>query len=140
MKILKCIFLTKYNNLAKYGKTNEPYMKYRGGGNYCVTLFCELEEGETKEDPYNDILTKYKVRPTGYTRYAEIRGKRLYLIELEGDTEDDADNKKAIHTVSKLAGKRVYNAEVGEFLELKVKALPEDELKDQSVYDEYFSK
>ncbi|MCR4611056.1 MAG: hypothetical protein K5644_04065 [Lachnospiraceae bacterium] len=139
MKILKCIFLTKYNNLAKYKKVNEPYIKYRSKDNFCVTLFCELEEGETKEDPYNDMCEKYKVRTTGYTRYAEVRNKRLCLYELEGSCDSLADNKKAISTVSKFAGKRIFNAEVGEFLELKVKALPEEELKDQTSYEELFN-
>lgn len=139
MKFLKGIFLTKYNNLAKYAKTGETYVKYRGKGNYCVTLFCELEEGETTEDPYNDILEKYKVRSTGYSRYAEVRNRRLYLIELEGTSDDETENKHAVDKVSKFVGKRVFNAEVGDFLELKVKALPEEELKDQSIYEELFN-
>lgn len=139
MKILKCIFLTKYNNLAKYAKINEPYVKYRTADNYCVTLFGELEEGETQDDPYNDILEKYNVQSTGYKRYAEVRNKKLLMFELEGSGKTLDDNKKAIATVAKFVGKRVYNAEVGDFLELRVKALPQDELKDQSGYEELFS-
>ncbi len=139
MKILKCIFLTKYNNLAKYAKLNEPYVKYRSVGNFCVTLFVELEEEETEDDPLNDMLDKYKVRLTGYKKYAEVRGRRLMLFELEGAGKDEDENKKAIGTIALLVGKRVFNMQVGDFLELKVKALPPEELKDQSIYEELFS-
>ena len=139
MKVLKCIFLTKYNNLAKYAKINEPYIKYRQADNFCVTLFCELEDDETQDDPYNDMLDKYNVRSTGYKRYAEVRNKKLLLCELEGASDNLDANKKAIATVAKFAGKRVYNAEVGDFLELRVKALSEEELKDQTKYEELFN-
>ena len=138
MKLLKCIFLTKYNNLAKYAKLNESYVKYRRADNYCLTIFAELEEGETEEDPFNDMLDKYKVRSTGYKKYAEVRGKRLTLFELEGAGRNGEENKKAIGTMALLVGKRVFNMQVGDFLELKVKPLPPEELKDMGAYDDLF--
>lgn len=127
MLVRKCISLKKYNNLAKYAKVDDSYYKYRRGTNYCVTLYCELEENETKEDPLNDVLEQYKVQRTGFEKYNELNGKRLYMFELEGACEEESDNKAAIAKVAKFAGKRVFNAEVGEFLELRVRALKDDE-------------
>lgn len=127
MKVLKTVALKKYNNLAKYSKKEDAFYSIRGKNNYCVTLYCELEEGETEEDPLLDILQNYNVRQTAFSKYNEIDGKKLFMFEVEGDYEDDTENLKAIRTVSKFVGKRVYNAEVGEFLELKVKALKDDE-------------
>ena len=127
MLVRKCISLKKYNNLAKYAKVNDSYYKYRRGNNYCVTLYCELEENETKEDPLNDVLDQYNVRRTGFEKYNELDGKRLYMFELEGVFDDESANKLAIAKVAKFAGKKVYNAEVGEFLELRVRALKDDE-------------
>ena len=128
MLVRKCISLKKYNNLAKYAKVNDSYYKYRRGNNYCVTLYCELEENETKADPLNDILDQYNVRLTGFEKYNELDGKRLYMFELEGVFDDESANKLAIAKVAKFAGKKVYNAEVGEFLELRVRALKDDEM------------
>lgn len=127
MLVHKTVALKKYNNLAKYGKVDDSFYKYRRGNNFCVTLYSELEEGETQDDPLNDVLDKYNVRKTGFVKYNELNGKRLFMFELEGDSDNEDENKTAIAKVAKFVGKRVYNAEVGEFLELRVRALKDDE-------------
>ena len=68
------------------------------------------------------------MRLTGFEKYNELDGKRLYMFELEGVFDDESANKLAIAKVAKFAGKKVYNAEVGEFLELRVRALKDDEM------------
>ena len=127
MIVRKTVALKKYNNLAKYGKVEGSFYKYRRGENFCITLYCELEEGETQDDPLDDVVHKYNVKRTGFFKYNEFNGKKLYMFELEGDCDDEAANKAAIAKVAKFVGKRVYNAEVGEFLELRVRALKDDE-------------
>ncbi len=126
MLILKTVALNKYNNIAKFAKKDEGFYELRNQSKYRIAFYTELEEGETLEDPLMDLIEKYKMKKASYSNYTEVDGKRLYIFELETNCEDPADNLAAMKKVVKFVGKRIYNAEVGEFLELKIKPIKED--------------
>lgn len=125
MKIIKALVLDKYNNDEIYSQYDEYIFKDITGGVagemgiwsepvYCVTLYSELEEGEDTQYPLEDILDEYFVNCTDVMEEKEEDGKRIFIFEIECQ---DVETAK---TIAGLVGKRVYNYEDGDYIELGI--------------------
>ena len=125
MKIIKALKLDKYDDCARYTQYEGFIYKDVTGGFgarrgitsepvYCVTLYAELEDGEDTQYPLEDILEEYCVVCAEATEEKEEAGKRIYIIEVEGE---DVDSIKAI---AGFVGKRVYNYEEGDYVMLGI--------------------
>lgn len=125
MKIIKALVLDKYSDDKRYSQYDEYIFKDLTGGiggkmgissepSYCITLYAELEEGEDTQYPLEDILDEYLVNCTDVIEEKEEDGKRIYIFEIESEDEE------TIKTIAGLIGKRVYNYEDGDYINLGI--------------------
>ncbi|QQB73154.1 hypothetical protein [Fusobacterium canifelinum] len=119
MKIIKAIKLDKYNNIENYKNYDDYIYEDLKNDNYCITLYCELEPEEDTQYPLEDILDQYYVNCTNYMETEEINGKIIYKFEIEGSL-DKEENLENILAIKNLIGKRVYNYENGDYIELGI--------------------
>lgn len=116
MKILKAIRLDKYRDSKRYTAQEGFIYKDSTGGVggrmgittgavYCVTLYTELEEGDSAQYPLEDILDQYSVNCTDVMEEREEDGKHIYIFEIEAEDLD------TIRTIAAFVGKRAYNYE-----------------------------
>lgn len=111
--------LDKYGDREKYRSIDGTIFEDLSGETYCVTLYCELEEGEDTQYPLEDILDKYYLNCTGYLEEKEAEGKRVLIVEVEGSL-DRGSNLEHIKAVSGLIGKRVFNCQNGKSVTLGI--------------------
>lgn len=125
MKVIKALVLEKYSNTDRYTLVDGDIFKDVTGGIggemgiihnpvYCVTLYCELEETEDTQYPLEDVLDKYLVNCTEVMEDQIIDDKHIYIFEIEGEELD------VIKEIADLIGKRVYNYNVGDYIELGI--------------------
>lgn len=119
MKIIKSLHLEKYDDREKYRPMDDTIFEDLGGETYCLTLYCELEEGEDTQYPLEDILDEYYVNCTGYLEEQEVEGKRILIVEMEGSLDRES-NLEHIKAVSGLIGKRVFNCQNGKSVTLGI--------------------
>ena len=120
MKILKSLTLDKYHDAEKYASVDGVIFEDLSKPTYCVTLYCELEEGEDTQYPLEDILDKYYVNCTDVMEEKEEDGKRIYVVEIEGSLRDKEENLKDVQQVAALIGKRTYNYQEGAYIKLGI--------------------
>lgn len=118
MKILKPLILEKYNDTEKYAPVDGIIFEDLTKPTYCVTLYCELEDGEDTQYPLEDILDKFFVNCTDIMEEKEEDGKRIYIVEIEGSLRDKEENLKDVQQVAALIGKRAYNYQDGAYIKL----------------------
>lgn len=129
MKVIKALLLDKYKNEDRYSLIENFIYKDETGGVggkmglihnpvYCITLYCELEDGEIEDMQYplEDILDEYYVNCTEVYDVKEIGGKCIFVFEVEGE---DLFNLKKLFD---LVGKRIFNYEVDDSIELRIES------------------
>jgi len=108
MKDIKLLKLDKYNDLSHYQMIEEGiYKDLRDADNTnCrIALSFELENGESKQYPLEDILNKYYLHVSDFLKDINNSTENILNVlklELAGEL-DDIRNAKFI------IGKRVYN-------------------------------
>lgn len=111
MKILHAVTLDQYRDETRYLSIGANVYEELEKETYCITLYCELENGEDKQYPLEDLLDKYYVTAKDYTAEQNVESRRAYVVELRGKLLKKDLNFKNIDEVSKLIGKRVFNYE-----------------------------
>ena len=119
MKVIKSLILDKYNDREKYKSADNTIFEDLSGETYCVTLYCELEEGEDTQYPLEDIMDEYYVNCTDCMEEREEDGKRILIVEIEGSLDKES-NLENIKEVSGLIGKRVFNYKDGDYIKLGI--------------------
>lgn len=108
MKIVKALVLDKYNDSRKYSPVDGIIFENLMEDTYCLTLYCELEEGEDTQYPLEDILDEHYANCTDYMEEREVDGKKVFIVEIEGSLDKESSLKN-IKEISGLIGKRVLD-------------------------------
>lgn len=117
MKNINFIKLEKYNDAAQFKKISECIYQNLVKENYSTTISCVLEEGEDNQYPLEDILDKYFVNCTDF--FEEKTKNEITTLSLELETLScDSDDYNSIVEISRLVGKRVYNKNNDDGIEL----------------------
>ncbi|MDD5935191.1 MAG: hypothetical protein PUC65_06490 [Clostridiales bacterium] len=119
MYIIKTIDLEKYHDPRRYTDAGNSIYLDLNCPTYCVTLYCELEDGEDSQYPLEDLLDKYYINCTDVIEEKVIDGKRILIVEVEGSLEKE-ENLKNIREVANLVGKRVFTYNEGMYVKLGI--------------------
>lgn len=128
MKVIKALLPDKYKSDDRYSCVEEFIYKDATGGVgsqmsslesnpvYCITLYCELEEGEEQDMQYplEDILDKYLVNCTDVFDVKKIDNKYIFIFEVEGE------DLGSIKEIFSLIGKRIFNYDDGGQMKLGI--------------------
>lgn len=103
MRNIKLLELDRYNNLSNYLEEQDGIYKDLNDPdetNFRIALSFELEEGENKQYPMEDILDKYYLYVSDVLQESE--DSNVLKLEFAGELED-------ILKLKSISGKRVYN-------------------------------
>jgi len=120
MKNITTVELDKYRDATKYQAAENGIFKDLENRRYVVTLRFELEENEDTQYPLEDILDKWLVNCTDYMIEEECNGARFLEVEIEDGNDKEYGSLGTIREIAALVGKRVYNKEDGDSIELVI--------------------
>ena len=114
---ITAVELEKYSDPKNYQSMGNGVYEDLLQGEYVTTLRFELEEGEDSQYPLEDILDEFMVYCTHHIIETNDNGKRFLEAEI-ADESHYPESLESLNKVASLAGKHVYNKQVGDSIHL----------------------
>lgn len=120
MKNISSIALSKYQDIQKYQNLGNGIYKDLENKRFVITLCFELDENDNFQYPLEDVLDEYYVNCTDHIVEKEEKGVRILETEIEDGNDENFESLEIIEKIASLVGKRIYNKEDGDYVELVI--------------------